>query len=618
MYKDDFLKVASVTPALCLGDPEANVDAMRKALEDIRASVALFPELSISGYTANDLFFQHELRISCENAIERFLNENTFEGIVIFGAPLEIDGVLYNAAFVVQKDTILGIVPKWYLPNTQEFYEKRWFQSGADIARRREHIRFGGRNVPFGRLVFESANRHFRFGVEICEDMWAPISPGNYLALEGAQVIFNLSASNEYYGKREVRTRTIVEHSRRNAGAYVYASAGPGESTSETVFSGHNAIAQNGELLAESENFPRETSILYGDIDLSRIAHVRKRHSSYRDSINAFETAAQPVPFTLEGTDAFSFERPLDATPFVPKQDEEAAFERISTLLEHALLRRIEHTDAKRIVIGVSGGLDSALALMIAAGTMDRMGRPREDILAVRLPALASGERTIRQARELSDALFVSSEEIDLSEHIETQLSLIGHDAGEDVTYENAQARARTMTLFNLANRHEGIVLGTSDMSELALGWTTYGADHMSMYNINAGLPKTLVRFLVEQYGARFEGAGGVAGRIVETPISPELIKDQKSEDTLGRYEVNDFILHRFLVAGDGEARIEWLLREVFDLGESEASRYVSRFMKRFYTQQFKRQTSPDAPKVLGISLSPRSDFRMAGDVNKR
>ncbi len=621
MYKNEFLKVAAVTPKLKVGNPEYNVKEMLKLLEGNHASLTVFPELGITAYTCNDLFFQNSLLKASENAIAYFLKNNPYEGIVIFGAPLDIEGILYNVAFVVKKHEILGIVPKFYLPNTQEFYEKRWFTSAYDIVKRTQMIKYHSQVVPFGSIVFKEENSQFSFGVEICEDMWAPISPGNLLALNGAQMIVNLSASNEYLDKRDVRKRPIIEHSRRNAGAYLYCSAGVNESTSETVFSGHNVIAQNGQLEVETEHFNRESEIIYGDIDLSRIAYTRKTHSSFRDSINRFENPTMEVHFTLEGSSDYTFEKPFDTTPFVPKKNKAEAFEKIAALQENALIKRVVHINASSIIIGVSGGLDSTLALLIAARVADAIEMPRKNIKAVMMPAFGTSDKTRNQAYALIENLGVEQVLIDISEHVKEHLTLIGHDGTTpDKAYENAQARARTMVLMNLANMHGGLVLGTGDMSEIALGFTTYSGDQMSMYNINAGIPKTLVRFMVRQYAKRKfdQGLEPIVKDVIETPISPELIKDQVTEDELGKYDVNDFIMHRFLRYGDDELRIEWLIGIAFNLSTKQAHEYVENFFNRFYAQQFKRQASPDAPKILEVSLSPRSDFRMPSDVDKR
>ncbi len=621
MYYNDFIKVAAITPKLRVANPDYNVDEMLLLLKDNRASMTVFPELGVTAYTCNDLFFQNSLLNDTKSAIKRLLKENPYDGILIFGAPLEIEGVLYNSAFVVKKDEILGIVPKFYLPNTQEFYEKRWFTSAYDIVKRTKMIRYLNQVVPFGSIVFKENESNLSFGIEICEDMWAPISPGNLLALNGAQMIINLSASNEYLDKREKRKRTIVEHSRRNAGAYVYCSAGVNESTSETVFSGHNVIAQNGDTLIETEHFSIESEIIYGDIDLSRIAYIRKSNSSFRDTLNKYEHEVMEVDFDLDKSENFLFEQPFDQTPFVPKENKLEAFEKIAALQENAIIKRLRHIGAKTIVIGVSGGLDSTLALLVAVRAFDTLKMKRTQIFGVTMPAFGTSNTTKKQAHALMKDLGVTIKEIDLSAHVKNHLDLIGHDGKTmDKAYENAQARARTMALMNLANMHQGLVLGTGDMSEIALGWTTYSGDQMSMYNINAGIPKTLVRFMVKQYAeTKFDEAlSKVVDKVIATPISPELLLNQVTEDVIGKYEINDFILHRFLRFGDDEPRIRWLIEKTFAIEEKEAAHYVKQFFARFYSQQFKRQASPDAPKILDISLSPRGDFRMPSDVDKR
>ncbi len=620
MYKQDFVKVACVSPVLKVGNPEANVSVILDTLKDLDASLAVFPELCVTGYTAGDLFFKRSLLDETQRAMQRLLEKNPFKGILLVGAPLEVDGILYNTAFVIQQERILGVVPKMYLPNTEEFYEKRWFKSGFDIADNRDRIRYLSEEVPFGHLVFKEEAGRLSFGVEICEDMWAPFSPGNSLALQGARLILNLSASNEYLHKQEVRERAIIEHSRKNAGAYVYASAGMHESTSETVFSGHNVIAENGRLVAESESFAHETEIVKADIDLGKIDHRRKNHSSFRDTHDTALTVAAEVSFRLAETDTFVFEHPFDRTPFVPKEDVITAFEKVANLLENALIKRIEHVRPERLVIGVSGGIDSSLALLVAARVLKRLDRPAADILGVTMPGMGTSDKTLRLARSLMSALGVDSLEIDIKEEAKRQLQTLGHDGkSHDVTFENVQARLRAMMLLNLANRHNGLVLGAADMSELALGFVTYGADHLGMYNINAGLPKTLVDFMIGQY-AKTCFSADVADLVAEVrslPYSPELVPGQVSEETLGKYEINDFILERFLRAGDGKERIVSLLEETFGLAKDKAEAYVENFFRRFFASQFKRQATPDGPKVLDVSLSPRSDFRMPSDISR-
>jgi len=621
MYKNGFLKVASVTPKLKVGNPTYNLLEMQKILKEVNSSITVFPELGVTAYTCNDLFFQESMLRDVVDELEKFLKNNSYKGIIVLGAPLEIDSVLYNCAFVIQKSKILGIVPKFYLPNTGEFYEKRWFQSGFDIVERKKSVKYLNQEVPFGNLVFQTQDEEISFGVEVCEDMWAPISPGNILAMNGAKMILNLSASNEVLGKREIRRRAILEHSRRNAGAYVYSSAGVNESTSETVFSGHNVIAQNSELIVETENFNQESEVMYGDIDFNKIDFSRRTNASYRDTLNKFRFDFQNIQINIEKTKEFEFSKKFDSTPFVPKVNILRDFEKIAALQENALIKRVKHVRAKSLIIGISGGLDSTLALQIAIRVYDNLGIDRKQIIAVTMPGPHTSDLTLKNAHDLMRLLGVTALEIDINKHVKDHFNLIGHDGvTEDITYENTQARARTMILMNLANKHNGLVLGTGDLSELALGWCTYNGDQMSMYGINAGIPKTLVRFMIYNYAMhKFdEDVRETLLSIVDTPITPELRSNQKTEDTIGKYEINDFIIHRFLRFGDQEYRIKWLLCLVFNLTNEESDSYTTNFFKRFYSQQFKRQASPDSPKILDISVSPRGDLRLASDIDNR
>jgi len=619
MYNKGFLKVASVTPKLKVGNPDYNVKEMLSLLDGIKSSITVFPELGVTAYTCNDLFYQESLLSNTKKAIHHLLTENKYDGILVIGAPLEIEGVLYNSAFVIKNDKILGIVPKFYLPNTGEFYEKRWFQSGFDIVKKVKEVTYLGQKVPFGHLVFKDLNDELSFGIEICEDMWAPISPGNILALNGARIILNLSASNEVLGKREIRRRSILEHSRRNAGAYVYSSAGVNESTSETVFSGHNVIAQNSELLVETENFNQESEIIYGDLDIEKIDFARRTNASYRDTLNRYQFEYQDVFFSLKQTKDYSFEKKLDSTPFVPKINILEDFEKVAALQENALIKRIKHVRAKSLLIGVSGGLDSTLALLIAVRVYDNLGLDRKEIIGVTMPGLHTSKLTKKNALDMMTNLGVTILDININDHVNEHFKLIGHDGiTQDVTYENTQARARTMILMNLANKYQGIVLGTGDLSELALGWCTYNGDQMSMYGINAGIPKTLVQFMIYNYAIhKFdENVRDTLLSIIKTPISPELTSNQETEKNIGKYEINDFIVHRLLRFGDNEHRVKWLIQKVFDLTLEEASQYSSNFYRRFYSQQFKRQALPDGPKILDISISPRGDLRLPSDID--
>lgn len=619
MLYNDFLKVASVTPALKVGQPLYNVKEMIRQLQGIKSSITVFPELSVTAYTCNDLFFQSGLIEQTDEAIQYFLKNNPTKGIVVIGAPFLINDILYNTAIVIQKDKILGIVPKFYLPNTQEFYEKRWFQSGFEITQQVTTVDYLNQSIPFGHLVFKDDAHSLSFGIEICEDMWAPISPGNILALNGAKMILNLSASNEVLNKREMRLRTILEHSRRNAGAYIYSSAGVHESTSDTVFSGHNVIAQNGEKIVETEHFNQHSEIIYGDIDLGKIKFARRHNSSFRDTLHRYVFDVIDVAITLDESDAFAFEKKFDSTPFVPKTNVLTQFEKIAALQENALIKRIKHVQSDTLIVGISGGLDSTLAILIAARAMDALSRPRKDIIAVTMPGLHTSKRTKQQAMDLMKGLDVTILDIDINNHVKAHFKLIDHDGiTQDITYENTQARARTMILMNLANKYRGLVLGTGDLSELALGWCTYNGDQMSMYGINAGIPKTLVRFMIEHYAIDVFKAPTqkVLLDIVDTPITPELASNQKTEETIGKYEINDFIIHRLLRHGDTAKRILYLLKETFNLDQATSTHYIKAFFKRFYAQQFKRQALPDGPKILDISLSPRGDLRLPSDID--
>ena len=619
MYKNGFVKVASVTPKLKVGNPDYNVKEIIHILKDIKAGIVAFPELSVTAYTCNDLFFQESLLKNTKEAIEYLLNNNPYTGVILIGAPFEVDGALYNCSFVIQNSTILGIVPKFYLPNTNEFYEKRWFQSGFNIVENYNEVSYLGEKVPFGNLVFKDHKDDVSFGVEICEDMWAPFSPGNILSLNGARMTFNLSASNEVLGKREIRRRCILEHTRRNQGAYIYSSAGVNESTSETVFSGHNVIAQNSDLIIETENFNQESEVIYGDIDLNKIDFNRRTASSFRDSLNRYRYPFVEVEFEIEESKEYKFEKKFDSTPFVPKTNILGDFEKIAALQENALIKRIKHVRAKSLLVGVSGGLDSTLALLIACRVYDNIGLDRKEIIGVTMPGLHTSKHTKANAMHMMESLGVTIMDIDINQHVNDHFALIGHDGQtQDITYENTQARARTMILMNLANKHNGLVLGTGDLSEMALGWCTYNGDQMSMYGINVGIPKTLVRFMIYNYALhKFnEDVRDTLLSIVDTPITPEITNNQKTEDTIGKYEINDFIVHRVLRYGDNESRIAWLLETVFELDEEDSSMYASNFFRRFYSQQFKRQATPDGPKILDISVSPRGDLRLPSDID--
>ncbi len=616
--KNGFLKVSLITPKLEVGNPAFNVQEMLLALKDVKGQIAIFPELGLSAYSCGDLFFQKSLFDDTLAALKTLLEENPYDGVIIVGAPLIVEEMVLNCAIVIQGQDILGVIPKYYLPNTKEYYEKRWFKSGFDVIDHIKALSLLDQHVPFGNIIF--THQDIKFGVEICEDMWATITPGNLLSVNGANIIFNISASNETLGKEKLRRNAVLEHSRKNCGIYVYCSAGATESTSETVFSGHNIVGQSARLIKESNLFSLETDIMNVDLDIDRLMHERRSNSSFRDSILKYRINYHSVKFNLPQEAEYHFEEALDPLPYVPKTDLFDQFKMISSIQEFGLAKRLSHTGLKHLLIGVSGGLDSSLALLVAVRAFDHLGIDRKQILAYTMPGLHTSERTKKNAITLMKTLGVSHEEIDIKDHVLDHLALIKHDQkAQDVTYENTQARARTMLLMNLANKHHGLVLGTGDLSEIALGWSTYNGDQMSMYNVNGGIPKTVVRFMIKAY-ADFVFKDELLETlydIIDTPITPELASKQSTEAIIGKYEVNDFILYRFLNCGDTDERIRFLLGQAFSLTEEEITQYVDNFFKRFFSQQFKRTASPDSPKVFDSALSPRSDFRIPSDVKR-
>ncbi len=614
MLKNGFVKVSCVTPKIEVGNPWYNVKQILRNIENNKASIIAFPELSLTGYTCGDLFFQSLLLNDVLKSLEFFLQNNKSKSIIILGAPLENEGSLYNCAIVIKENKILGVVPKRNLPNSREFFEKRYFKSIRNSST--NIIEINGNLYPFGHIIFNDSKNDIHFGIEICEDMWAPISPGSILSTKGANMIVNLSASNEVLGKEEVRRNAVLDKSRSNCGAYIYSNAGTFESTSDTVYSGHIMVAVNGELRAESKELSIEEKVLYADIDINKINYVRRNNTNIHEFDLDYNVIN--IDFSLDETE-FSFEKAFDNTPFVPKDDIYNNYKKITSILEHALYKRIKHTNSKSVIIGVSGGLDSTLALLICVKTFKMLNMDLKNIIAVTMPGLGTTNRTKSNALELMNKLGVTVLEKSIVESTNKHFELIGHDINVvDVTYENVQARIRTLTLMNLANKYNGIVLGTGDMSELALGWCTYNGDQMSMYGINAGLPKTLVRFVTQQYAVNdFIEIKDIILDVIATPISPELVENQKTEDSLGTYEINDYILYRFLACGDDEQRIKELLKITFGLTDDKTNAYVNKFFFRFFTQQFKRQALPDGPKVLEVSLNARGDFRMPSDIKR-
>lgn len=618
MYQHGFLKVAAATPQIKVGDIAHNQMAILKQLNQSKASITLFPELTITGYSASDLFYQESFIKASNTAIEEIIAKTTYQGVYILGAPVEIHGILYNCAIVIQQGHILGVIPKHYLPNHHEFYEKRWFHSGIDT--KLEHIPFLGHEVPFGYLMFEDLDHHVRFGIEICQDIWATYSPSDEMSLAGANLIFNLSASSEYVGKQQLRRHVVLDHSRKQMAAYVYTSTGHHESSAEVVFSSHKLIASQGEMIAESQPFDLNDDLLIADLDMTAINYQKRQDSTYRDQHMQVSHAYQIIQFNVLETHEFIFEHPLDQTPFINKNHTEEDVKVGNHLQIYGLIKKLTTLpkSANKIIIGVSGGLDSALALLVSHQAMLALKRDPKDIIAVTMPAKATSSQTKTSALELMEGLGVTMLEIPIAHDVEQHLKTIKHD-DLDVTYENAQARYRTMILMDLANKYGGFVLGTGDMSEIALGWMTYNGDQQSMYAINAGLPKTWVQLLIAYHrDHHYQTLHKTLQAILDTPISPELKEDQETELSIGKYEINDFILFHHIVQGADEDKIAWLLKYAFGLSKSEIEIYVNRFFKRFYTQQFKRTTLPEGPKILSMSLSPRGEYRMPSDVTRK
>lgn len=618
MYKHGYIKVAAVTPKISVGDIEFNKKQITKVLDKSKASLTVFPELTVTGYSSSDLFYQGSFIKEALDAIKYIKEHTTYEGIYMLGAPLDIYGVLYNCAIVIQKHKILGVVPKHYLPNHHEFYEKRWFHSGKDSVL--TEIDLFNQKVPFGYLIFEDIDKHIRFGLEICQDLWATYSPSDDMSLAGANIIFNLSASSEYVGKQSLRRHAVLDHSRKQMAAYIYTSSGHYESSSEIVYSSHKVVASLGELVAESHAFTDEETHLYADIDVMGINYQKRQDSTYRDMHLKNENKYQYINIDVSESKNYTFEKSLNQTPFISPYNLEEDIKVANHLQIFALIKRLESIpkSANKIILGISGGLDSALALLVSHQAMIYLKRDPKDIIAVTMPAFVTSKKSKSYALELMDKLGVTSIEIPISEAVDLHLESIDHK-DKDVTYENTQARMRTMILMNLANKHGGFVLGTGDLSEIALGWMTYNGDQMSMYAINAGLPKTWVKLLIDFHAKNeYKHIAKVLNHILEAPITPELKEDQDTEITIGRYDINDFMLYHHLINGAGEDKITWLVKEAFKLDNEALKTYVNRFFKRFYTQQFKRQTLPEGPKILGISLSPRGEYRMPSDVKRK
>ncbi len=615
-----FIRVATAAPKVWVGDIEKNSKEIVKLIKEAnknRSFAIVFPELSLTSYTIADLFFQKVVFDEIEKAL-KFILESTKDLNIIFiiGSPMIFKDRLYNSAFVCQKGEILGIVPKSYLPTYREFYEKRWFDSGKNI--KNCYID----NIPFGvDLLFKSDDT--TFGVEICEDLWAVIPPSSYQALSGAELIFNLSASNEYVGKYEYRRELVKTQSARCIGGYIYASSGVYESTTDLVYGGHLIIAENGIVLNENKRFQRESEIIYADIDIEKLRFIRLNETSFKDE----EAKEFRVVKTFETNGIDSIKRFIDPHPFVPSEStlRDRRCEEIFNIQASSLAKRVEHIGNPKLILGISGGLDSTLALLVCKKTFEILNRDSKDIIAITMPGFGTTGRTYENAKKLCKYLNVDFREIDIKDAVLDHFKEIGKDPNiHDITYENAQARERTQVLMDIANKEGGIVVGTGDLSEIALGFSTYNADHISMYNVNASVPKTLVRYLIDWVATKVdEKIAKVLKDISHTPISPELLpkKDeelvQKTEEIIGPYELHDFFLYHFIKYGAAPKKILYLAKLAFKekYDKKTIKKWLKLFIKRFFANQFKRSCMPDGPKVGSISLSPRGDWRMPSDA---
>lgn len=623
--KQGFIKVAAATPDIRVADVWHNCEEIclkMKEAEKEGAKIIVFPELCLTGYTCGDLFTQDILLKETKKAIRKIANETRSTGCLVFvGMPLAVDGELYNVAAALNDGKILGFTTKTFLPNYGEFYEMRQFRQGPKKART---IIFEGEEIPFGPQILYQAEEmnDLIVSAEICEDVWSPVPPSIEAARQGAIILVNCSASDETIGKDSYREDLIKGQSARLIAGYVYANAGEGESTTDVVFGGHNIIAENGAILSETKRFANE--MICTEIDIFRLLSERRKNTTFQ---TAGERTLVKVMFTVN-VEETELSRRFSPAPFVPQNiaEKERRCEEILMIQSMGLKKRLTHTNSKTAVVGISGGLDSTLALLVTAKAFDMAGKKRKDIIAVTMPCFGTTDRTYQNACLMSKKLGATLREVPIAEAVRVHFRDIGHDEeNHDVTYENSQARERTQVLMDIANQEMGMVIGTGDMSELALGWATYNGDHMSMYGVNASVPKTLVRHLVQYYAdtCSDEELKAVLLDVLDTPVSPELLppKDgeiaQKTEDLVGPYELHDFYLYYVLRFGFEPAKIYRLALAAFDgtYDKTTILKWLKTFYRRFFTQQFKRSCLPDGPKIGTVALSPRGDWRMPSDA---
>lgn len=629
------VRVGAAVPSLALGNVKENMKrhlAMMREAKEKHVSIVTFPELSLTGYTCGDLFFQRRLLDDVTDALLALKDEMPEGILAVVGAPLEIEGALYNCAVVLHKGEIISAVPKTFLPNNGEFYEKRWFQSGD--ARRDASVAIPKLKTDVCRQAIFEMEDGVRFGIELCEDLWAPLPPSTMLSVEGAEIILNLSASNELLSKREYRQQLISQQSARCQCGYVYVSAGMGESSSDLVFSGHSVIASCGTVIRESEGYLADNYLMTADIDIDRIRADRMKQSSFADcaaQVRAMWKQEPNILKTMENAllpDDAAPDYHVSKHPFIPsdKASRQLRCAQILAMQATALARRLAVTGGK-VVVGISGGLDSTLALLAACKAVDMLHLPRTNILGITMPCFGTTDRTYHNALDLMTSLGVSQREIPIHNAVRQHFADIGHDESDhSVTYENCQARERTQVLMDVANKIGAIVLGTGDLSEIALGWCTYNADHMSMYGVNSGVPKTLVRWVIQTAAENeaFSSSRECLQSILDTPISPELLPPdekgnilQQTEDVVGPYALHDFFLYYAIRFGYPPKKVFDLCCIAFkdDFSCETILKWLKNFYRRFWTQQFKRNCMPDGVKIGSIALSPRGDWRMPSDA---
>ena len=629
------VRVGAAVPSLALGNVKENMKrhlAMMREAKEKHVSIVTFPELSLTGYTCGDLFFQRRLLDDVTDALLALKDEMPEEILAVVGAPLEIEGALYNCAVVLHKGEIISAVPKTFLPNNGEFYEKRWFQSGD--ARGDASVAIPKLKTDVCRQAIFEMEDGVRFGIELCEDLWAPLPPSTMLSVEGAEIILNLSASNELLSKREYRQQLISQQSARCQCGYVYVSAGMGESSSDLVFSGHSVIASCGTVIRESEGYLADNYLMTADIDIDRIRADRMKQSSFADcaaQVRAMWKQEPNILRTMENAllpDDAAPDYHVSKHPFIPsdKASRQLRCAQILAMQATALARRLSVTGGK-VVVGISGGLDSTLALLAACKAVDMLHLPRTNILGITMPCFGTTDRTYHNALDLMTSLGVSQREIPIHNAVRQHFADIGHDESDhSVTYENCQARERTQVLMDVANKIGAIVLGTGDLSEIALGWCTYNADHMSMYGVNSGVPKTLVRWVIQTAAENeaFSSSRECLQSILDTPISPELLPPdekgnilQQTEDVVGPYALHDFFLYYAIRFGYPPKKVFDLCCIAFqdDFSCETILKWLKNFYRRFWTQQFKRNCMPDGVKIGSIALSPRGDWRMPSDA---